>query len=123
MLLLTEFSYSCIQFWKYEECEDCIKEAFDLSGIEIDLAGKLGRLTKWQSFDTAQLVLDIKSKDVELKTLQVAEKKEEEEKNALYVEHDEESILLEKPNFADNKAPDLSNIAAEEISTEVKLVM
>ena len=130
MLLLAEYSHSCIQFWKYEDCENSIKEAFDLSGIEIDLAGKLGRLTKFQTFDTACLILDIHSKDVEMKTLQVSDNKEDEEKSKLYVDHGDDSILLEKPNFAEAekidetpKAPDLSKLDSADLSNEFKIVI
>jgi hypothetical protein len=37
-----------IQFWKYEECEEAIQEAFDMLGLDLFLAGQLGRRTKWQ---------------------------------------------------------------------------
>jgi len=66
-MLLAESSYSLILFWKYEDCEETILEALNLQGLELNLDGKLGRRTKWQVFDCAQLVLDMKSKDVELR--------------------------------------------------------
>jgi hypothetical protein len=53
ILVLTEVSYSYIQYWRYDDCEAAIFEALEISGIQIDLAGKLGRLTKWQQFDIA----------------------------------------------------------------------
>ena len=68
-MLLSEYSHSLIQFWNYEECEEAIKEAVDLLGISINLDGKLGRRTKWQCFDVAQLVLDVKTQTVEVKKL------------------------------------------------------
>jgi hypothetical protein len=46
-MLLSESSYAQIQFWKYEACEEAVIEAFDILGLELDLAGKLGRRTKW----------------------------------------------------------------------------
>ena len=42
-LVLSEYSYSLIQFWKYEECEKIIHEAFDMLGLDITIAGKMGR--------------------------------------------------------------------------------
>jgi len=60
-MLLTEYSHPLIQYWKYEGCEAAIKEAFDLVGIQVDLQGKLGRRTKYQYCDLAQLVLDVKT--------------------------------------------------------------
>ena len=38
-MLLSEYSYCLIQFWKYEGCEEVIKEAFDLLGLDLFLAG------------------------------------------------------------------------------------
>lgn len=38
-MLLSEYSYCLIQFWKYEACEESIKEAFDLLGLDLFLAG------------------------------------------------------------------------------------
>ena len=52
-MLLAESAYSQINFWKYEACEEAIFEALVIVGLELDLAGKLGRRTKWQSFDVA----------------------------------------------------------------------
>jgi len=66
-MLLTEYSHPLIQYWKYEGCEAAIKEAFDLAGIQVDLQGKLGRRTKYQYNDLAQLVLDVKTQTVEIK--------------------------------------------------------
>ena len=68
-MILSEYSYCLIQFWKYEACEDAIKESFDLLGLDLFLAGKLGRRTKWQQYDVAQLTLDIQTKTVELKKI------------------------------------------------------
>ena len=63
-MILAEFSYPLIQYWQYEECEKSILEAFSLLKLECELDGKMGRLTKFQTFDKAQLVLDLKSQDV-----------------------------------------------------------
>jgi hypothetical protein len=98
-MLLSEYSYTLIQFWKYEECEEAIKEAFDLLGLDLFLAGKLGRRTKWQQHDIAQLVLDITTKTVEVKKLRdlVPDKGLKGEKQEQYVMQDDESILYEQP--------------------------
>ena len=51
--ILSELAHCQIVYWKYEETEQSIKEAFELLGIEVNLDGKVGRRTKWQQFDLA----------------------------------------------------------------------
>lgn len=68
-MILAELSHCQIAYWKYDECEQSIKYGFELLGIEVNLDGKMGKRTKWQQFDIAQLVVDMKTKDVELKKL------------------------------------------------------
>ena len=46
-LLLSEYSFALIDFWKYEECEAACKEATDILGLDLNLAGKMGKRTKW----------------------------------------------------------------------------
>ena len=86
-MLLSENSYCLIQFWKYEECEQSIKEAVSLLGLDLALAGKFGRRTKWQQFDICQLVLDVKTKSVDIKKLRNFDIKEKKniEDNDLYI--------------------------------------
>ena len=102
-MLLSEYSYCLIQFWKYEDCEEAIKEAFDLLGLDLFLAGKLGRRTKWQQHDIAQLVLDIQTKTVEVKKLRdlVPDQGLKGEEHSLYVKQDDENILWEQPVFTE----------------------
>lgn len=66
-LLLAELSLPAILFWKYDVCEESINEALALLGISVDFEGKLGRRTKWQQFDVAQLMLDINKTDAKMK--------------------------------------------------------
>lgn len=94
----------------------------DLAQIELDLDGRLGRLTIWQSFDTAQLLLDVKSKDVSMRVT----KPEMVLEDTLNVKHGDDSILLERINFTkqeDEKAPDLSSLDAAELSSEERLII
>jgi hypothetical protein len=65
-LLLAEQSIPAIQFWKYELCEEGISEALSLLGIAVEFEGKLGRRTKWQQFDVAQLMLDVSKTDASM---------------------------------------------------------
>mmetsp|Transcript_32157 Transcript_32157/g.49178 ORF Transcript_32157/g.49178 Transcript_32157/m.49178 type:complete len:311 (-) Transcript_32157:1396-2328(-) len=100
-MLLSETSHCFIHYWMYDQCEDSIKEALELLGINIALAGKLGKRTKWQQDDVTQLILDVHTKDVtikqERKKRAEAEGVIEGEDSSLYVKQDEESILWEQP--------------------------
>jgi len=81
--------------------------------LKIKLTGRLGRRTKYQEFDIAQLVLDVENREVkvisktptssEAPTSDLAEEvpEEEEEKNSQNVQLEEESILLEAPLITD----------------------
>jgi len=57
-------------------------------GLNIDLTGQMGRRTKYQHYDVAQLVLDITTKTVKIKKLRNTNVNEDyfnEEENPLYV--------------------------------------
>lgn len=95
-----------IAYWKYEDCEQSIKDGFELLGIDVKLDGKTGRRTKWQTFDLAQLVVDVKTRDVELKKLRDLEDNQaiQAEENSQYVKQDDESILWEQPQLNEYEA-------------------
>ena len=100
VLLLSEASSAYLQYWKYEESEEFILEAVEISGLQLDLTGRMGRLTKYQQFDTAQLILNIKSREVEFRT-ELA--KDNSTADHLYVKHGDDSILLEAPSLNEDE--------------------
>lgn len=63
-LLVIELSYCYLEFYKYKKAKKCIKEALKIINLNIKLTGRLGRRTKYQEFDIAQLVLDINNREV-----------------------------------------------------------
>ena len=65
-LLLIEQSHCFISFYKYKQAKQNIKEALRLLNLNIKLTGKLGRRTKYQTFDVAQLVLDVQNREVQV---------------------------------------------------------
>jgi hypothetical protein len=65
-LLLVEHSHCYINFYKYKQAKACIKRALELLGLKIKLTGRLGRRTKYQDFDVAQLVLDVENREVQV---------------------------------------------------------
>lgn len=46
-------------YYKYTETERCIESCKQALNIEIEYTGRLGRRTKYQQFDTPQLVMKI----------------------------------------------------------------
>lgn len=109
---------------------EAVEEALELLGIDLNLDGKMGRRTKWQSFDLAQLVLDVKLKEVAVTAkpmLPAATENGDNGKSELYVTQDDESILLEQPNLTtgdDTVAPaDLSKLESKELMNEQKIAI
>ncbi|EGG20930.1 tetratricopeptide repeat domain 27 [Cavenderia fasciculata] len=52
----------CYHYYRQlNKTKDSLAEACDISGLSVSLTGALGRRTRYQTFDTAQLILDIKS--------------------------------------------------------------
>lgn len=64
--LLIEASHCYLNFYKYKECKRCINKSKELLNLNFKLTGRLGRRTKYQEFDIAQLVLDIENREVQV---------------------------------------------------------
>jgi hypothetical protein len=67
-ILLIEQSHCYLNFYKYKQGKQCIKRALELLDLKIKLTGRLGRRTKYQDFDIAQLVLDVENREVKVVT-------------------------------------------------------
>lgn len=134
-MLLSESSHPLIQHWKYDECEAAIDEAFSLAGINVQLEGKLGKRTKYQYCDLAQLVLNIETKTVDLKLKRQNEIKGKEgeegtaEEGTQYVKQDDESILWEQPQLVDDikelksETEELKKVELKEVRVEDQLAI
>ena len=68
----------------------------NLAGLSLKLTGRLGRRTKYQVFDIAQLVLDVENREVKVTKPQL-EFEEDLQKMAL----EEDTILYETPLITD----------------------
>ena len=66
-LLLIEQFYCLLHFFKYEKAEAALKEAQDIIDLKISMEGKLGKRTRFQKNDIAQLTVDFESRKVKLK--------------------------------------------------------
>eukprot|EP00347_Sterkiella_histriomuscorum_P015302 403357539 len=64
--LLIEQSYCYLNFYKYKHSKTCIKKAMTILNLNLKLTGRLGRRTKYQEFDIAQLVLDVDNREVQI---------------------------------------------------------
>jgi hypothetical protein len=56
-----EFANVLLFYYKYTEAERCIEVCKQILNVEIEYTGRLGRRTKYQQFDTAQLVVKFDS--------------------------------------------------------------
>ncbi|KAK6054083.1 tetratricopeptide repeat protein [Cooperia oncophora] len=53
-----ERANSHLIYYEYEKCADCIQHTLELSNLNMELAGKLGKRTRFQQREIAQLVLN-----------------------------------------------------------------
>lgn len=72
-MILVEQSYCQLNFYKYKKAKKSIKRAKEILNLNFSLTGKLGRRTKYQEFDIAQLVLDVKSREVKVQEVKKQE--------------------------------------------------
>ncbi len=70
-LLHCEVSYCQQHFYKNEKAEASLTEAKKLCNLSIEFGGKLGRRTRYQQNDVAQLTVDFDTRDVKLNIVDV----------------------------------------------------
>jgi hypothetical protein len=109
-MLLIEQSHCYLNFYKYKQAKRCIKRALELLELNIKLTGRLGKMTKYQTFDVAQLVLDVSNREVQIIPKPEAPPVEEEKKEGeepefkQHVDLEEESILYEQPKITKDES-------------------
>lgn len=59
--LLLEYALALLFYYKYNRAESILRHCCSILQMKIEFTGKLGRRTKYQQFDTAQLVMTITS--------------------------------------------------------------
>uniref|UniRef100_A0A9J8BI66 Tetratricopeptide repeat protein 27 n=1 Tax=Cyprinus carpio carpio TaxID=630221 RepID=A0A9J8BI66_CYPCA len=58
-----ECSYNCLTYYEYRRAKEHLQTARDLSGLDVNMIGALGKRTRFQENFLAQLILDVKRKD------------------------------------------------------------
>ncbi|KIH58781.1 tetratricopeptide repeat protein [Ancylostoma duodenale] len=58
MQYFLERANALLSYYEYEKCSDYIQRALEISGLNLELAGKMGKRTRFQQHDIAQLVLN-----------------------------------------------------------------
>lgn len=104
-LLLVEYSYCQLHFYKYDESADSVNEALTLCNLQIQLTGKLGKRTFYQIKDIAQLTLNFETRAVKLNIQPSSDSYSEEffkpDQEALdIIEHDN-ILYKEGPKFVE----------------------
>mmetsp|Transcript_10351 Transcript_10351/g.13995 ORF Transcript_10351/g.13995 Transcript_10351/m.13995 type:complete len:160 (+) Transcript_10351:662-1141(+) len=65
-LLHCEYSYCLLHFFKSERAEASLNEARKLTNLNIEFGGKMGKRTRFQQRDIAQLTVDFDTRDISL---------------------------------------------------------
>lgn len=89
-------------YWDNTTAKTHFMQAKDASQLYLKLSGMMGRRTKYQTFDTPQLVLMAKSTENQ-------QEDEKLDKEVLYLAPDEEDIRLEDIKFVENEDEDFAN--------------
>ncbi len=63
--LLLEYSFCLLFYYKYSQTEAVYRHCCRILKMKIEFTGKLGRRTKYQTFDTPQLVMNIQEQQAE----------------------------------------------------------
>lgn len=59
--LLLEYAFALLFYYKYNRAESILRHCSNILQMKIEFTGKMGRRTKYQQFDTPQLVMNIAS--------------------------------------------------------------
>ncbi len=130
-----EYAYALLFYYKYNSADRVIGHCAEALGIKVSYTGRLGRRTKYQSFDVAQLVMQVSTCEAQGEKQQEGEERGGHEEEYVETErlvfpevkhlidyessqewantreeftynmHDSESILLETPAFKEESPP------------------
>ncbi|CAF0767576.1 unnamed protein product [Rotaria sordida] len=65
ILFFIEITYISEYYYNWKQAETSKNRALEISGLEINLTGQLGKRTRYQINNTSQLLLDIKRKELQ----------------------------------------------------------
>lgn len=130
-MILSEQSYCFLHFYKNEKAEACLTEATKLSKLNIQFSGKMGKRTRFQQRDIAQLTVDFDSRDVRLNIQDVNssintldEEKKDEESAGVFLPDIETAKYLQKESiFYAGEVPKFVDGHEERKLTETDLIL
>ncbi|XP_068424592.1 tetratricopeptide repeat protein 27 [Clinocottus analis] len=112
-----ECVYTCLTYYDYQPAKEHMRKAQELSGLDINMTGALGKRTHFQQTYLAQLILEVKKK-------QEDEEEKEEEEEASHTPTPQASLpkdyslgdetRLDKINLAEPDEYELPDLSAEE---------
>ncbi|CAN9500122.1 unnamed protein product [Ophioblennius macclurei] len=110
-----ECVYTCLTYYEYQPAKEHIKKAQELSGLDINLTGGLGKRTRFQQKFLAQLFIEVKKQQEHPDQLQDETTPTPTPKENLPKDCNlDDDTLLDNINFADPDQHELSDLSAEE---------
>ncbi|XP_043118753.1 tetratricopeptide repeat protein 27 [Puntigrus tetrazona] len=110
-----ECSYTCLTYYEYRRAKEHLQAARDLSGIDVNVTGALGKRTRFQENFLAQLILDVKRKDSSPLPDSESPSLTATPKELLPKDHQlSDDTVLNQINLADPSEHELPDLSAEE---------
>lgn len=116
VLFHLESSYACLTYYDYLKAKKHLQKARDLSGLDINMTGALGKRTRFQENFLAQLILDVKRKeDAPIAESEGSFSPAPTPKDLLPKDHQlSDDTVLNQINLAEPSDHQLPNLSAEE---------
>uniref|UniRef100_A0A672JW55 Tetratricopeptide repeat protein 27 n=1 Tax=Sinocyclocheilus grahami TaxID=75366 RepID=A0A672JW55_SINGR len=110
-----ECSYACLTYYEYRRAKEHMQTARDLSGIDVNMIGALGKRTRFQENFLAQLILDVKRKDSSPVPNSESPSLSPTPKELLPKDHQlSDDTVLNQINLAEPSEHELPDLSAEE---------
>lgn len=110
-----ECSYTCLTYYEYRRAKQHLQMAQNLTGLDVNMTGALGKRTRFQENFLAQLILDVKRKEDSPVPKSQSPSLSPTPKEDLPKDHQlSDDTVLNQINLADPSEHELPDLSAEE---------